>query len=93
MDHGSSVFGLPSNPPEYEEFPEWMTPGTSLKNRIATRVVDTCLEKVKVEAMLRIERTLKEEGLEGFKLILNGDSIIDELAKVSTSHVTLQKDE
>lgn len=93
MDHGSSVFGLPSNPPEYEDFPDWMTPRTSMKSRIATRVIDTCLEKVKVEAMLRIERTLKEEGLEGFRLILNGNSVIDELAKVSMSHIIPQKDE
>ena len=84
MDNASSVFGVPPNPPGYEEFPEWMTLRTSSKSLIATRVIDACLDKVKVEALLRMERTLKEDGLEGFKLMLNGDSIIEELAKVLT---------
>jgi hypothetical protein len=89
MDHETGgIFGAPPNPPEYEDFPDGMTRGTSLKSKIATRVVDACFERVKVEALLIMERKL-EEGLEGFKLILNGHSIIEELAKVSMS---LQED-
>ena len=85
MDNLSSVFGVAPNPAGYDEFPEWMPPVINLKSKIAIRVIGACLERVKIEAMLRIERTLEEEGLGGFRLILNGDSIIEELAKVSMS--------
>ncbi len=93
MDCESSVFGVPPNPAEYEEFPEWMKQGTSLKRKVVMRVMEACLVKLKIEALLRMERTLEEEGLEGFKLIMNGESIIEELAKVPMSRVTLHEDE
>ena len=92
MDRESSVFGVPPNPAEYEEFPAWLM-RKNLKNRVAIRVADACLSRVKIEAMLRIERILEEEGLKGFKSMLNGESIIEELAKVSMSQVTIQEDE
>ena len=53
-----------------------------MKRKVVMRVMEACLVKLKIEALLRMERTLEEEGLEGFKLIMNGESIIDELAEV-----------
>ena len=77
IDHQSSIFGIPPNPPGYEQFP------TSMNLRIASGVVDMCFERVKREAQLRMERKFKKEGLEGFKAILNAESILEELAKIS----------
>ena len=83
MDHESSMFGVPPNPAEYGEFPEWMQ--TNLKSKIAIRVIDACLQRIKIEALLRMEQSLEKGGLEGFKLILNGESLIEELSKISIS--------
>ena len=44
----------------------------NLKTGIAMEVIGGCMERVNVEALFRIERRLDEEGLDGFKLILNG---------------------
>lgn len=86
MDHESSIFGLPPIPPESEEAPEWMkTQRANLKGHISKKVIGACLERVKIEALLRMKQRLEEEGLEGFKLIFNADSIIDELGKVNVS--------
>ena len=93
MDNESCIFGVPPHPPEYEQFPEWVSMRQNLKGEIATRAINACLERIKVEALLRMERTLQDNGLEGFKLILNSDSIIEELAKISMSYVNLQDDE
>jgi hypothetical protein len=92
IDLESSLFGVPPNPAKYEDFPKWVV-RANLKSHIAARVVEVCLARVKIEAMLRIERTLEDEGLEGFKLIMNGESIIEDLAKVSMSQATIQEDE
>jgi len=86
MDHESSVFGLPPIPVESEEVPQWMkTQSPNMKGHISKKVIRTCLERVKIEALLRMERSLEKDGLEGFKLILNGESIFDELGKVDVS--------
>ena len=83
MDHESSIFGLPSTHMESEALPDGNQ--TELKRRIAMEVIGGCLERVKIEALLKMEQRLEKEGLEGFKLILNGESIIGELAKVDVS--------
>ena len=92
MDHESSVFGLPPIHMESEEPPDSKMQ-TELKRKIVMEVIGGCLERVKIEALFRMEQRLEKEGLEGFKFILNGESIIDELAKVDVSHVTLQENE
>lgn len=86
MDHESSIFGLPSLPVKTERLPEWMRYQTQLKKNIASEVISGCLERVKIETLLKMERKLEEEGLEGFKLILNGESIIGELAKIDVMY-------
>jgi hypothetical protein len=86
MDHESSIFGLPPIQAESEESPESIKiRQTNLKKTIAMAVINACLERVKIETLLRMEKRLQEEGLEGFKLVFNGGSIIDELAKVDVS--------
>jgi hypothetical protein len=86
MDHESSIFGLPPIPVGFEQVPELVnTYRASMKRSISMAVITACLERAKIEAVFRMERMLNEEGLEGFKSILNGDSIIDELAKVDVS--------
>ena len=91
MDDESSLFGLPRQPKEYKEFPQWHSVG--IKDMIADRAVSTCLARVKAEASLRMERSLQKDGLEGFKRLLNSDSIIEELTKISMSPVELLKNE
>ena len=86
MDHESSIFGLPPIQLESEESPESIKfRKTNLKKTIAMAVINACLERVKIETLLRMEKRLQEEGLEGFKLVMNGGSIIDELANVDVS--------
>ena len=58
MDHESSVFGMLLNPTEYEDFPDW-TRGTNLKSKIALRKIDACFERVRVEALLGMQRKLE----------------------------------
>jgi hypothetical protein len=89
MDHESSIFGLPPTQMESEESPESLKiRQINMKKTIAWRVINACLERVKIETLLRMEKTLQEEGLEGFKLVLNGGSIIDELAKIDVSDLS-----
>lgn len=84
MDHESSVFGLPPIPIESETPPDRNTQIES-KRRVVMKVIVGCLERVRIEAAFRMEQRLEKEGLEGFKSILNGESIIDELAKADAS--------
>ena len=48
-------------------------------------VIGGCLERVRIEAVFKMEQRLENAGLEGFKFILNGESIINELAKTDVS--------
>jgi hypothetical protein len=84
MDHESSVFGLPPIHMESETPPDSRSQ-TELKRRIVMEVIGGCLERIKIEALFKMEQRLEKEGLEGFRSILNGESIIEELAKVDVS--------
>ena len=78
MDHESSIFGLPPIHMETEALTQ-----TELKRRIVIEAMGGCLERIQIEALLRMEQRLEKEGLEGFKSILNGESILEELLKVN----------
>jgi hypothetical protein len=82
MDHESSLFGLPPIHMEAEAIPGGKTQ-MELKREVILDVMGGCLERIRFEMLLRMEQRLEEKGLEGFKSILNGKSIIDELMKIS----------
>jgi hypothetical protein len=84
MDHESSVFGLPPIQMESDTSPD-SGGQTGLKRRIVMEVIGGCLERIKIEALFKMEQRLEKEGLEGFRSILNGESILEELAKVDVS--------
>lgn len=75
------VFGIPSNPQEFPDFPELlMTPSLGgYKTLIANQVLVMCLARAHEEAKQRIREIITRDGLNALIEILEGESIFGEL--------------
>jgi len=86
MDHVGSIFDLPASPVDSSNFGEGHifndTRQPDIKQHVASKVLNECLERAKVEAGLIIRDKFEKEGLDGLKSILNGGSIFAEIGRM-----------
>jgi hypothetical protein len=81
IDHAGELFGIPSNPREFPDFPEpLMNPSIGdYKRVIALKVLQKCFALAHEEAKQRIEEKIRKDGLKALVEILEGEPIFEKL--------------
>jgi hypothetical protein len=81
IDHAGMLFGIPSNPPEFPDFPAALVNPSmgDYKREIAHKVLERCFARAQEEAKQRIREKIRKDGIKALIKILEGEPIFGKL--------------